>query len=80
MPPVARIAVIAKIPGTPISVLSTGPAMMDNPNVSPMVMPIAAMALVRTESRVRSAASAITAAEIAPVPCTVRPTMTQMMS
>ena len=44
-------------------------------NVAPMVMPIAAIARVRTSSRVRSAASAITAAEIAPAPCTVRPTI-----
>ena len=32
---------------------------------------------MRTASRVRSAVSAITAAEIAPAPCTVRPTMVQ---
>ncbi len=38
-------------------------------------MPITAIARVRTASRVRSAVSARTAAEIAPAPCTVRPTM-----
>ena len=46
-------------------------------NVMPIVMPIIAIALVRTSSRVRSAVSAITAAFSAPAPCTTRPKITQ---
>ena len=42
-----------------------------------MVMPITAIARVRTSSRVRSAVSAITAAEMAPAPCSARPTIVQ---
>ena len=49
---------------------------MDSANVPPMVIPMIAMALVRWSSRVRSAASAITAAEIAPAPWIIRPTIT----
>jgi len=41
---------------------------------------LAAIARVRTTSRVRSAVSARTAAEMAPAPCRLRPTMTQPMS
>ncbi len=63
------------MPGTPMTPVSAGPATSDNANVAPIVMPMAAMARVRTSSRVRSAVSAITAAEIAPAPCTVRPTI-----
>ncbi|MCY1458774.1 hypothetical protein D9M71_761870 [compost metagenome] len=44
-----------------------------------MVMPIMAMALVRCCSRVRSDSKAITAAEIAPAPCRMRPAMTPQM-
>ena len=68
---------MTKMPGTPISGASAGATMSDNANVAPIVMPIAAIARVRTTSRVRSARSAITAAEMAPAPCTVRPTMVQ---
>lgn len=39
-----------------------------------------AITLVRCSSRVRSAASAVTAAEIAPVPCSTRPAIIQCMS
>ena len=39
-----------------------------------------AMTLVRCCSRVRSAARAVTAAEMAPAPCSTRPTMIQWMS
>ena len=63
------------MPGTPMSGVSAGATTSDSANVAPIVMPIAAIARVRTASRVRSAVSAITAAEIAPAPCTVRPTM-----
>ena len=54
--------------------------MSDAANVSAMVMPMTAMARVRTTSRVRSAVSAMTAAEMAPAPCRQRPTITQPMS
>ncbi len=66
-------------PGTPITAVSAGPAISDTANVAPMVMPMAAMARVRTESRVRSAVNAITAAEMAPAPWMVRPTITHAM-
>ena len=39
-----------------------------------MLPPTMAMALVRTWSRVWSASSAVTAADTAPAPCTLRPT------
>ena len=42
----------------------------DKANIKPMLMPIMAMALVRTNSRVPSAKSAVMAAEIAPAPWT----------
>ena len=45
----------------------------------PMVMPMMAMALVRCSSRVRSAASAMTAAATAPLPCSARPAITPQM-
>ena len=65
------------MPGTPIQAFSTGPATIDAANVKAIVMPIAAIARVRTPSRVRSAVSAMTAAEIAPAPCRQRPAMIQ---
>ena len=55
---------------------SHGPATIDNANESPIVEPIMAIDLVRCCSRVRSAAAAIKAAEIAPAPCSTRPMMT----
>ena len=45
-----------------------------------MVMPMTAIAVVRTLSRVRSAVSASTAAETAPAPCSARPAMVHPMS
>ena len=63
------------MPGTPISGASAGDTTSDSANVAPIVIPIAAIARVRTASRVRSATSAITAAEIAPAPWIVRPTI-----
>ena len=71
--------VSANIPGTPIHALSTGPATSEVPNVAAMVMPMIAIARVRTLSRVRSAVSEMTAAEMAPAPCKQRPTITQPM-
>ena len=68
------------MPGTPMLRPSTGPATMDNANVAPMVTPMMAIALVRCSSRVRSAVSAITAAEMAPAPWIIRPTITIWMS
>ena len=65
------------MPGTPMIGVSAGATTSESANVAPIVMPIAAIARERTASRVRSAVSAITAAEIAPAPCTVRPTMVQ---
>ncbi len=53
---------------------------MESANVAPMVTPMIAIALVRCSSRVRSAVSAITAAEIAPAPCITRPRITVAMS
>ncbi|MOA34737.1 hypothetical protein D3C78_1561340 [compost metagenome] len=44
-----------------------------------MLMPIIAIALVRCCSRVRSDSIAITAAEIAPAPCSTRPAITPQM-
>ena len=44
-----------------------------------MLMPMVAMARVRTSSRVRSAARAMTAAAMAPLPWITRPTMTPSM-
>ena len=41
-------------------------------NDSPMLMPMKAIARVRTSLRVRSATSAVTAADTAPAPCTAR--------
>ena len=65
------------MPGTPMSGVSAGATTSESANVAPIVMPIAAIARERTESRVRSAASASTAAEMAPAPWTTRPTMVQ---
>src|SRR4030095_12836914 len=77
MAAMARTPVSANIPGTPIQALRTGPATSDAANVPAMVMPMIAMARVRTPSRVRSAVSEMTAAEMAPAPCRHRPAMTQ---
>ena len=45
-----------------------------------MLPPTNAIALVRTSSRVVSAKKAVTAAEIAPAPCSVRPMTSQSRS
>ena len=70
---------MAKIPGTPIHLSSTGPITRARAKLSPMVAPIEAMALVRCSSRVRSASSAETTAETAPAPCITRPMMTPLI-
>ena len=77
--PKARIAVSQKIPAMPTAAYSSGAATIDNANTSPIEEPIIAITLVRCWSRVRSAASAVTAAEIAPAPCSTRPTMIMWM-
>ena len=64
------------MPGTPIQPFSTGPRIIEAANETPMVTPITAITLSRCSSRVRSAASAITAADTAPPPCKARPRMT----
>lgn len=55
------------------------PPTIESANTRPIEEPIIAMTLVRCWSRVRSAASAVTAAEIAPAPCSTRPTMIMWM-
>ena len=63
-----------KMPETPIAA-SSGGAMTSAPTKdSPMLMPTTAIARVRTSGRVRSASSAVTAADIAPAPCSARAT------
>jgi hypothetical protein len=57
---------------------SAGAATSDTANISPMLAPTSAMALVRTASRVWSASSAVTAAETAPAPWIARPTSSQV--
>ena len=69
----ASTPVSAKMPGTPMSGVSAGATTSESAKVAPIVMPIAAIARERTESRVRSAASASTAAEMAPAPWMMRP-------
>ncbi|MCY1446359.1 hypothetical protein D9M71_629200 [compost metagenome] len=71
MPPVARNS-----PDNPKARVNSGPTTMATANDRPMVMPIMAMALVRCCSRVRSDSKAMTAAEIAPAPCRIRPAIT----
>jgi hypothetical protein len=63
-----------KMPGTPIAASSTGAMTSATMNEAPMLMPITAMARVRTSVRVRSASSALTDADTAPAPWTPRAT------
>jgi magnesium chelatase subunit H len=58
----------------PTTAASAGAAINDTAKASPMVPPMIAIARVRTSSRVESARNAVTAAEIAPAPCSARPT------
>ena len=62
MPSTAKPAVSQKMPLTPITRSSSGPANIANMKDTPIVIPIVAIAFVRCSSRVRSAASAIGAA------------------
>ena len=55
-------------------------ATSESANTSPIEAPIIAIVLVRCSSRVRSAANAITAAEIAPAPWITRPAIVTQMS
>ncbi|MNE99614.1 hypothetical protein D3C80_1983210 [compost metagenome] len=71
MPPVAR-----NNPDSPKARVNNGPTTMATANDRPIVMPIMAMAFVLCCSRVRSDSNAITAAEIAPAPCRMRPAIT----
>ncbi|MNE54629.1 hypothetical protein D3C80_1494200 [compost metagenome] len=79
MPTTAMAAVARNSPDKPKARVSKGPTTMATANDKPMLMPIMAMALVRCCSRVRSESSAITAAEIAPAPCRIRPAITPQM-
>ena len=65
--------VSAKIPPMPIAPYNSGAPTSDSAKVRPIDAPTSAIALVRCESRVLSAMNAVTAAEIAPAPCTARP-------
>ena len=76
IPDNANPAVNQKIPETPIKLLKTGPATKDKVNDMPMLMPKIAIARERDSSLVKSASRAITAAEIAPVPCKALPKIT----
>ncbi|KAF5291101.1 hypothetical protein FQR65_LT20497 [Abscondita terminalis] len=62
-----------KMPGSPPQAASRGLSTRASANIRPMLPPTRAMALVRTLSRVRSASSAVTAADTAPAPCRPRP-------
>ena len=73
MPPIASNKVTAKMADKPPQPESTGPSSSDSANIKPMLPPTSAMPLVRTASRVWSASKAVTAAEIAPPPCSARP-------
>ena len=68
MPPSASAPVSAKMPCSPTAAASSGASTSDSANISAMLPPTSAIALVRTSSRVESASSAVTAAEIAPAP------------
>jgi len=73
MPAIASAAVSQNRPPNPIAPVSGGAATSDSANMAAMLMPTSAIALVRTSSRVRSASSAVTAADTAPAPCSARP-------
>ena len=63
-----------KMPGTPKCASSTGARTSATTNDRPMLMPMTAMERVRTSGRVRSASSAVTAADTAPAPWMPRAT------
>ena len=68
------------MPGRPTQPASSGAITSESANISAMLAPTMAMALVRTLSRVTSARNAVTAAEMAPAPCTARPMDSQVRS
>ena len=72
MPSIAIASMMPKMPGTPTAASSAGATISATTNDSPMLMPITAIARVRTSLRVRSAISAVTEAETAPAPWTPR--------
>jgi len=80
MPASASRPVSTNRPLSPMRALSAGASTSDTANISPMLPPTSAMALVRTSSRVWSASKAVTAAEIAPAPCSARPASSQFRS
>lgn len=80
IPTRASPAVVRNNPDKPKARVSNGPTTMATANDRPILMPIMAMALVRCCSRVRSDSSAMTAAEIAPAPCRIRPAITPRWS
>ncbi len=73
MPSVARPAIIQKSACRPSLWVMIGPSTMAMAKVTPKLTPIKAIALVRFCSRVKSESSAMTAAAIAPEPCSARP-------
>ena len=80
MPNKAKPVVRAKMPDKPTQPASNGANTKEDANISAMLPPMMAMALVRTPSRVTSAKKAVTAAEMAPAPCNARPTASQVRS
>ena len=64
----------------PAACVTTGPRTSANANATPMLAPMTAITRVRWVSRVRSLASAITAAATAPTPCSARPATIPQMS
>ncbi len=63
-------------PEIPTRLVSQGPRLNATTKDRPILIPIAAMALVRCSSRVTSAKSAMTTAETAPAPAIARPIIT----
>ena len=69
----AEMPVSVKSPETPHSFVSGGEIRRERAKVRPIEAPTMAIALVRTCTRTLSAMNAVTAAEIAPAPCSMRP-------
>src|SRR6185503_3232903 len=76
MPAMASATISQKMPRTPTTAATSGPATSAIMNDAPMVMPTVASALVRFSSVVRSATSARITEPTAPAPWSARPTMT----
>lgn len=75
----AEMPVSVKSPETPHSFVSGGEIRRERAKVRPIEAPTMAIALVRTCTRTLSAMNAVTAAEIAPAPCSMRPSITIQM-